>query len=295
MERVREYEAAQALSRRIEVDPNGLLHIFWDKNGKEVENVFDDIAPAIRQEKHVLEEYLGFAEGISGELLVVPGESQVMDRLVRETMDIARELLQPGLLTPTRQHQIQDRLSEIIFAIGAVRNAFKQRFKGQLEQVRARPIEDMKASDEAAAAGDLYRGAEAGLLRLEDIAGKVGGVGIRLRILTCEEERVKGIIQAVYIRLHRLLVTLQEDGNLTQRSLEQIADEVCGGRNNLVNGLETIWIPPYGQRVRSREVRRLQRVGRYAASGNQEGVRRALLGAYKKLRPVVKKMQKPEV
>ena len=291
MERKRDYEVAHVLGRRMEVDTDGHLHIFWGRDGEEVEHVFDDIAPGIRQERHVLEDYLGFEEEIRGRLLVVPGESQKMDELVRGTMDVARAFLEPGPLTFARQQRIQVQLDRLIAEIGAVRNAFKQRFRGQLERVRVRPLGDIQDVGKAEAAGHLYSGAEAGLARLEDIARKVGGVGIRIQTLLQEEERVRGVIKSAYVGLHRLLVKLQGDEDLTQKDLTRIANHVCGGESNLVNGLESIWIPPYGFRVRSREGRRLKRMGEYAASGDRKKMERALLGAFKKLRPVVKEMQ----
>lgn len=295
IERARDYEVAQILGRRMEVDKKCRLHIYWGRDGEEVEHVFDDIAPAARQEKHVLEDYLGFEEEIRGRLLVVPGESEKMDALVRETMDIAREFLRPGLLTRQERERIRGQIEDLIARIGAVRNAHKRKFRRELEFAHVQTAADLlfqvgQESDAQIAAG-MYEAAEAGLARLEDIARKVWGVGIRFQTLLQEEERVRRVIKSVYGRLHRLLVTLKEDGDLTQKDLEQIANQVCGGKNNLVNGLESVWIPPYGFRIRSREVQRLKRVGKYATSGDKKATFRALLGAFKKLRPVVKEMQ----
>lgn len=291
MKRRRDYEVAQTLGRRIEVDTECRLHIFWGRDGEEeVEHVFDDIEPAIRQEQHVIEEYVGFMESFRGRILIISGESQVLDGLVRGTMDVAKKFLGPKILTRTDQRIIQQQLENLIIGIGEARNISKVKFRIRLEKVRAKILEAEGDSNHQTAE-ELYKAAEDGLVRLEDIARKLGGVGIRLQILLREEKRVKKVIKSTYISLHRLLVKLQEDDELNQKDLGRIANQVSGGKTNLINGLESIWIPPYGQRVRSHEVRRLKKLSGYAASGDQKRMSRALLGAFTKLRPVVKKME----
>lgn len=293
IDRERNYEVAQVLGRRMEVDTDCRLHIFWGRDGDEVEHVFDDVVTAMCQDKHVLESYLGLREQIRRNLLIIPGESQKIDALVRGAMDLAKELFEPEALTVAQHQRIKGRLGRLIAEIGAVRNAYKVKFKAQLREARkALDAGDVGKAKKLGAAADLYKGAEAGLARLEDIAKKVRGVGIRLEILLREEERVRRTIHATYTSLQRLLVKkLPEGGNLSQKDLLRIASQICGGKSNLVNGLESIWIPPYGQRVRSREVRRLWKVEEYAAAGDTERMRNAVKGAFLKLRPVIKEME----
>lgn len=293
--RRRSYEVAQVLGRKIEVDTEGLIHVFWGEGVNEVENVFSDIAPAIRQEKHVLESWIGIEEEIRGQVLVIPGEVDKVDALVKETMNIAREFLVPRLLTHQKREKLRRQIAGLIARIGAVRNAHKARFKRGLEfahlQVTADSLFNVGQESDEWIAGDLYDTAGAGLARLEDIAKKVWGVGIRLQILLREEDRTKQVIKSTYTSLHRILVKLKTDGDLSTREIEKIASQICSGRNNLWNGLQSIWIPPYYSRVRSREVRQLTRVGDYAAAGDVDRIARAIESAWLKLRPVVKEEQ----
>lgn len=295
MERQRDYAVAQTLGRRIEVDDQCRIHLFWGRDEEEeVEHVFEeDIAPAIRQQQHVIEGWLGFEEEIRGHLLAIPGEAQEIEGLVKETMGIARRFLGPQPLTRRETENIRRQLDDLIRRIGAARNAHKQRFAEGLELAYAQVTVDAVAEATPAkpqVAAEVYQAAEAGLARLQDIAKKLAGVGIRLQILLREEERALKVIKATYESLHRLLVRLK--GNrLTPKDLGRIAKQVCGEGANLIYGLESIWIPPYGSRVRSREVQRLKKVGEYAAAGNQQQMVKALTGAFEKLRPVVKELQ----
>lgn len=294
MERKRGYEVSQTLGQRIEVDTSSKIHLFWGRDGEEeVEHVFSDIAPAIRQQQHVIEGWLGLEEEIRGHLLAIPGEAQEIEGLVKETMGIARRFLGPQPLTRRERENIRRQLEDLIGRIGAVRNAHKVAFKHGLEAAYPQTVVDA-ATDVAPAkpqvAAEVYRAAEAGLARLQEIARKVAGVGIRLQILLGEEERARQVIKATYESLHRLLVRLK-DNRLTPKDLERIAKQVCGEGANLINGLESIWVPPYGLRVRSREVQRLRKMGEYAAAGNQQQMVNALTGAFLKLRSVVKELQ----
>lgn len=293
MENHKNCKVAHRLGRNIWVCTEFGIHVLWGRDGgDEVEHVFDNIAPAIRQHKHVLEQrYLGVEARIRGQLLVIPGETQKMDALVHETMDIARRFLRPDPLTDQRRENLRKRIERLIVQIGAVRNAHKVKLRRGLEFAHLQTSADLlinvgQESDAQIAAG-MYDAAQAGLARLEDIARKVWGTGIRFQNLIREERRVKGIIRTTYNTLGGFLLEFQKQGDLPQRDLKRIANRVCKGKTNLVKDLEGIWIPPYGLRVRSREVQRLKKVGEYAAEGNIGGMEEAIKGAFLKLQPVV--------
>jgi exonuclease VII large subunit len=124
--------------------------------------------------------------------------------------------------------------------------------------------------------------------RIEEIQKISEGVTKRTEKLIEEKRRIEKIFSITYKRLFLFLEETQ--ANITKKRLEEIADEICGGKINLFNGLKSIKVMPYLKRVNSYEIRRLEKLEIYLKNNKEDMFLRAIENAIKKMRPIIKEI-----
>jgi len=285
-----DFEVAQKISRKMLVDPDGALHIFWGEGENRQENTLSDLNVAIRQGTHVIERYQGLVEKIKDEELILPGEARQMSQLVGELQRIISRFLETREISSVGAGEIRAEFERISKRIGQVSNEFKLRAKGRVvtmpslidEQGRKNTKVPVRAGE---AALDLLR-------RFDEISEKTWGTILRTRRLVEEKMRIERIIVAVYNSLGRFLKNFENGQSPDQQTLKRIASQMVGNSANLMSGLRTIKVQPYlRERIQSREIKRLGRLPAYVKQGRIDSFRRALEGAFLKLRPVVQERE----
>lgn len=285
-----DFEVAQKISRKMLVDPDGMLHIFWGEGGKRDENILSDLNVAIRQGVHVIERYRGLVEKIGGEELILTGEAWQMSQLVGELQRIISRFLEPREISSIEAGEIRAEFERISKRIGQVSNEFKFRAKGRV--ITMPPFKDEQGIKNTKVPVRTGEAALDLLRRFDEINEKTWGTILRTRRLIEEKMRIERIIVTVYNSLGRLLKNFENGQVPDQQTLERIASQVVGNTANLMSGLITIKVQPYlGERIQSREIRRLGRLPVYIEQGRIDSFRRALEGAFLKLRPVVQERE----
>lgn len=278
-----DFEVAQRISRKIFVDENGKLRVFWGEEPDLVENVLPDIDTTIRQEVHIIEEYQGIIVKIGKEKLLLPGEVQDLSKMIKRLQGITNKFLESRELSPREARSIRLAFQKCQGEISRVTNRFKLMAKIRLEQMpplkneRGRksgkvPIETSKTTV------DLFG-------RLDEIGEINFGVVLRTRKLIEEKLRIERTFLSVYRRLGKFLKELQ--AGVEDKRLKSIVNEISEGKINLLAGLLSIKVMPYLKRIRSREVQRLAKLPKYLLEGRKDRIYRALENAFKKIRPVI--------
>jgi len=282
-----DFEIAQRISRKILVDTEGKLRVFWGEEPNLIENVLSSIDDAIRQGRHIIEGYQGLIVQIGKLKLFLPGEVQELSKVIKILQKVIAKFLEPRELSRAEQNSIHSAFQKCQAEIGRVTNKFKSKAQTRLKQIpplrneRGRksgkvPIETSKATV------DLFE-------RLDEIEEIKWGVILRTRKLIEEKLRIEGVFVSVYRRLGKFLKELQE--GVKNERLKQIVSEISGGKNNLLTGLLSIKVMPYLKRVRSREIQRLAKLPKYLTKGRKDRIYHTLENALKKIRPVVQERE----
>ena len=281
------FEVVQRISRKILVDKNGKLRVFWGEKPNLVENVLLDIDAAVRQGMHIVEQYQGIIIQIGKEKLLLPGEVQDLSKMIKRLQDITNKFLEPRELSRREAHSIRLAFQKCQGEISQTTNRFKLMAKIRLEQMpplrneRGRksgkvPIETSKTTV------DLFG-------RLDEIGEITFRVALRTRKLIEEKLRIERTFLSVYRRLGKFLKELQAGVDYIR--LKGIVNEISEGKVNLLAGLLSIKVMPYLKRIRSREVKRLAKLPKYLAEGKKDTIYRALENAFKKIRPAVQERE----
>lgn len=268
------------ITRHIRVDDQGSLHIFWEEGEKE--QILPDLDTAIRQEEHVLENYLGLQVKINNEILRLPGETQKMRGISESLLEIIGQTIQPSL-TPQEQRKIDTQITAIIKEIGAVRNPFKQMASQRLRD-SSRITSLPQAIGVSEAQLDILR-------RLEDIAKKAKGVWQRRKILLAERRRVEQIIISLHRALGSFLLKRSRE-EITLNDMEKFANRFSPYKPGLWLGLGSIKVMPYLKRISSPQIQRLLRLRKYLEERNEERFWRAIEEVLKKLQPAVEEINR---
>ena len=284
------FEVVQRISRKILVDKNGKLRVFWGEKPNLVENVLPDIDTTIRQGVHIIEEYQGIIVKIGKERLLLPGEVQDLSKMIKRLQDITNKFLEPRELSRREARSIRLAFQKCQGEISRTTNRFKLMAKIRLEQMpplrneRGRksgkvPIETSKTTV------DLFG-------RLDEVGEITFGVALRTRKLIEEKLRIERTFLSVYRRLGKFLKELQAgQAGVDYKRLKSIVNEISEGKVNLLAGLLSIKVMPYLKRIRSREVKRLAKLPKYLAEGKKDTIYRALENAFKKIRPAVQERE----
>jgi aryl carrier-like protein len=281
------FEIAQRISRKILVDTEGKLRVFWGEEPNLIENILPSIDEAIRQGRHIIERYQGLRVQIGKLKLFLPGEVQELSKVVKILQEVIAKFLEPRELSRAEQNSIHLAFQKCQAEIGRVTNKFKLKAQTRLKQIpplkneRERksgkvPIETSKATV------DLFE-------RLDEIEEIKWGVILRTRKLIEEKLRIERVFISVYRRLAKFLKELQE--GVKNERLKQIVSEISGGKNNLLAGLLSIKVMPYLKRIRSREIQRLAKLPEYLTKGREDRIYHAIEDAFKKIRPVVQERE----
>jgi len=280
---MKKIEAVQKITRKIWVDNEGRLIVFWGEEPNLVRNILPDLDSAIRQQRHVIEQYHGLTEKIRGEHLFLPGEEQKLTQMIDQLHRVVHRFLSIEELSFQEEKMLSEAIKKVKDEIGKVTNEFKERAKIRLEMIP--PLRDEKGRRYFQASLDAEKAALDLLERIKEINEKSWGVILRTRKLIDEKLRIERIFLSVYNRLGKFLIELQN--GVTEQRLSEIVNEIVGGENNLLAGLESIKVLPYVKRVQSREIQRLRKLPDYLRKKDIKKIQRTLEEAFKKLKPVI--------
>lgn len=282
-----DFEIAQRISRKILVDTEGKLRVFWGEEPNLIENVLSSIDDAIRQGVHIIERSQGLIVQIGKWKLFLPGEVQKLNKVIKILQKVIAKFLEPRELSRAERNSIRLAFQKCQAEIGRVTNKFKSKAQTRLKQIpsiknervrksRKVPIETSKATV------DLFE-------RLDEMEEIKWGVILRTRKLIEEKLRIERIFVLIYQRLAKFLKELQE--GVKNERLKQIVSEISGGKNNLLAGLLSIKVMPYLKRIRSREIQRLAKLSKYLEEGRKDRIYRTIEDSFKKIRPVVQERE----
>ncbi|MDP2967525.1 MAG: hypothetical protein Q8N87_03915 [bacterium] len=285
------FEIVQRISRKVLVDKEGKLRIFWGEKPNSIKNVLQDINDAIRQGTHIIDQYQGLRVQIGKEKLLLPGEVQELSKVIKILQEVTAKFLEPQELSQAEQYSIRLSFQKCQAEIGRVTNKFKAKAQTRLKQIP--PLKNKKGGkskkvpiETSKATVDLFE-------RLNEIEEINWGIILRTRKLIEEKLRIERIFVLVYQRLGKFLKELQE--GVKNERLKRIVSEISGGKNNLLAGLLSIKVMPYLKRVRSREIQRLAKLSKYLEEGRKDriyrSIERSIENAFKKIRPVVQERE----
>ncbi|MBU4331708.1 hypothetical protein KKD19_01200 [Patescibacteria group bacterium] len=288
-----DFEPAQRISRKMLVDPDGALHVFWGEGEKQKHHPFDDLDTPIRQGSNIIERYQGLVVKIGRQEVRIAGEAQQIGAWVSQLQQAVSRFLEPRELSLAEQKHIRATFGQICDNIGQVTNDAKVKAQARLRTMPSlTDSQGRKNTQVAVRTGETVVDL---LKRFDDIHAKTWGVVLRTRKLVEEKMRIERIIVNVYNCLGKFLMKFQDSQAPDKKTLENIAKQAVGGKANLMAGLESIKVLPYFKRVQSREVRRLRRLPEYVEKGRVDYFHTALIGAFKKLRPVVKEREARQI
>ncbi len=258
------------------------------KKGEPVVCYFETAQQVIHQHERVLEGYLGTEIPLAaGKILAIPGETQKMARISQELSSLASQFVIP--FTSQSSAQLKERVLKIKEEIGRVTNEYKQKAQFKLGEV-------FFSQDERKASEATFLANLAILKRAEECLDIVGGTNSRLRRVVNKKAEWEETISQIFYDVAQIVKDLESGVYAGHpRKREQLARHISGQSGwSLAGKLSQISGPEYWQRIQTREVQGLWRVGELLRVGKDEEAKRVLITAILKLERVVKEKAKQE-
>lgn len=268
---------AKWLTRKLVIDKEGNLHSFWGEGEEMQHHQYQAVDDCINEHLHVLDKYRGDLEEIRGQEILIPGEQQRLQTFIRKLQDFVNEFLVNTPLPPDKERCLRQDLDWIVTQIGQTTESSKRQARAGLTKLAEEPLKNEKGRRKPALALQAMEATERLLERNIDVLNKISGTVIRLRRLVEERYRSMKIIFNVCRQLACFLGEFKDNKAPSKERLREIANQVYGGKANLVAGLESILVQPYLRRIRSSDVQRLKRIqkhlDRYLKSGSAKDLK----------------------
>lgn len=258
------------------VDDKGNYHILRETHGEIADHPFLTINEALNQVERVIEEKLGFQEKIGSRIVKIDGENKELVKIGTELLEAAR--CYPTIPLKKRRRFAEKMAKDLIPQLENARNLYKKQASQILKEIIVSESPDQAEKFEQAGR-DVFEAAINGIRILS---------GETVRFIAGTHWQDIWEKRAIYV-YKTLMMHYDNFLSLKGKKREACIRGIIGslkGSWGMRDKLNSIKGNPYFKRIRSREIRRLEKIEKYLEKGDFKSIERTLVGAIKKLRAI---------
>lgn len=276
---------AKKLTRRLLIDIDGNIHIWFQRKNKLAHYEFDDIEKAISQNIHILEKYIDFTRVLNSEEIQFTGELEFTKDLLQKLQNflviLITRLSQTNNLEQNTISGLQAYLKEIDQDFSKSKNTLKKLIESKGKNICKISQENYqsKMADIVTISTDLLQLNIIFIKRLIEIVQITKATFFRLDKLLKEKSKAEMRIINIYNNLLLLVNRIKQSNDDYQ--IEKYVNQIINQKLGLLNGLNIIIVNPYKSILRLPEIQKLYKLKKYI--NDRHELIRIIIGATSRL------------